>query len=65
MIFFQAGDDEMSYQIRKMSNFNVVLYTDELDFGDDKENMQLTIDLVYFQPAQHNIQDLDLDILLC
>lgn len=34
-----------------MSNFNVNLYADALDFGKTPGNKRLTIDLIYLQPG--------------
>jgi hypothetical protein len=48
-----------------MSNFNANLYSDFIDFGKSRGNRTLTIDLVYLQPGQHQVQDLDSDVLLC
>lgn len=73
IIFYSIGllslvptnKDEIRYKIRKMSNFNANLYADELDFGIKQKNRELTIDLVYLQPAQHMVQELEMDLLLC
>lgn len=54
IIFYQtnkliSNKDDVSYKIRKMSNFNVNLYADELSFGNQLKlkNQKLTIDLIY------------------
>mgnify|MGYP006091461795 CR=1 FL=1 len=73
IIFYSIGllslvptnKDEIRYKIRKMSNFNANLYADELDFGIKQKNRELTIDLVYLQPAQHMVQELEMDLLIC
>jgi hypothetical protein len=53
IFFFDTKDYEISYTIRKMSNFNANLYSDFIDFGKSRGNRTLTIDLVYLQPGQH------------